>query len=80
MTILYLLIPIAVLLMGVAIAFFLWTVRTGQYDDLEGPAHRILMDDDDPKIPQNARARSDADDGGRSTTDAASDERDDGRR
>ena len=50
--------------MGVAIAFFLWTVRTGQYDDLEGPAHRILMDDDDPKIPQNARAKREADDAG----------------
>ena len=55
MTILYLLIPLAVGLMAVAIAFFLWTVRTGQYDDLEGPAHRILMDDDDPMIPGNAR-------------------------
>jgi len=55
MSILYLLIPLAVGLMAVAIAFFLWTVRTGQYDDLEGPAHRILMDDDDPMIPGNAR-------------------------
>ncbi len=55
MTILYLLIPLAVGLMAVAIVFFLWTVRTGQYDDLEGPAHRILMDDDDPKIPGNAK-------------------------
>lgn len=55
MSILYLLIPLAVGLMAVAIAFFLWTVRSGQYDDLEGPAHRILMDDDDPMIPQNAR-------------------------
>ena len=55
MSILYLLIPLAVGLMVVAIAFFLWTVRTGQYDDLEGPAHRILMDDDDPMIPGNAR-------------------------
>jgi cbb3-type cytochrome oxidase maturation protein len=55
MTILYLLIPLAVGLMIVAVAFFLWTVRTGQYDDLEGPAHRILMDDDDPMIPENAR-------------------------
>ena len=48
MEILYLLIPLAVVLMAVAIAFFLWTVRSGQYDDLEGPAHRILMDDDQP--------------------------------
>jgi cbb3-type cytochrome oxidase maturation protein len=55
MSILYLLIPLGVGLMAVAIAFFIWTVRTGQYDDLEGPAHRILMDDDDPKIPQNRK-------------------------
>ncbi len=55
MSILYLLIPLAVGLMAIAIVFFLWTVRTGQYDDLEGPAHRILMDDDDPMIPRNAR-------------------------
>jgi cbb3-type cytochrome oxidase maturation protein len=55
MSILYLLIPLAVGLMAIAIAFFLWTVRTGQYDDLEGPAHRILMDDDDPMIPGNVR-------------------------
>jgi cbb3-type cytochrome oxidase maturation protein len=60
MSILYLLIPLAVGLMIVAIAFFLWTVRTGQYDDLEGPAHRILMDDDDPMIPHNARPKPSA--------------------
>ena len=52
MTILYLLIPLAVVLMAVAIGFFIWTIRSGQYDDLEGPAHRILMDDDDPLIPR----------------------------
>jgi cbb3-type cytochrome oxidase maturation protein len=51
MSILYLLIPLAVVLMVIAVAFFLWTVRNGQYDDLQGPAHRILMDDDDPLIP-----------------------------
>ncbi len=60
MSILYLLIPLAVGLMAIAIAFFLWTVRTGQYDDLEGPAHRILMDDDDPMIPANARTKKQA--------------------
>ncbi len=60
MSILYLLIPLAVGLMVVAIAFFLWTVRTGQYDDLEGPAHRILMDDDDPMIPGNAQRKQEA--------------------
>jgi len=60
MSILYLLIPLAVGLMAIAIVFFLWTVRTGQYDDLEGPAHRILMDDDDPMIPGNARPKKQA--------------------
>jgi cbb3-type cytochrome oxidase maturation protein len=50
-TILYLLIPLAVILMGIAIGIFVWSIRSGQYDDLEGPAHRILMDDDDPLIP-----------------------------
>ncbi len=55
MEILYLLIPLAVGLMAIAIGFFLWTVRSGQYEDLEGPAHRILMDDDDPMIPDDAR-------------------------
>lgn len=52
MEILFLLIPLAVGLMIVAVVFFLWTVKSGQYDDLEGPAHRILMDDDDPLIPR----------------------------
>ena len=28
-----------------------WSIRSGQFDDLEGPAERILMDDDDPKLP-----------------------------
>jgi cbb3-type cytochrome oxidase maturation protein len=45
----YLLIPISVLLVfGIALAFW-WSVRNGQFDDLEGPAFRLLMDDDRPK-------------------------------
>ncbi|HPY41551.1 MAG TPA: cbb3-type cytochrome oxidase assembly protein CcoS [Thiolinea sp.] len=48
---LYMLIPIAVGVMIVVVIAFIYTVRSGQYDDLEGPAHRILMDDDDPRIP-----------------------------
>ncbi len=39
--------------MGIAIGIFLWAIKSGQYEDLEGPAHRILMDDDDPRIPGN---------------------------
>lgn len=52
MRILYLLIPLTVAVLGIAIAAFIWSVRTGQFDDLEGPAYRILMDDDDPRIPR----------------------------
>ena len=48
MSILYLIIPLSVLLVMVIIWIFLWAVRSGQFDDLEGPAHRILMDDDKP--------------------------------
>lgn len=51
MEILYILIPLGLLVLGVAIWGFLWAVRTGQFDDMEGPAHRILMDDDDIRIP-----------------------------
>ena len=52
MRILLLLIPMALGVIGVALCAFLWAVRSGQFDDLEGPAHRILMDDDDPRIPR----------------------------
>ncbi len=62
MSILYLLIPLAVILMIVAVAFFMWTIKSGQYEDLEGPAHRILMDDDDPMIPRSDRSKTSGDD------------------
>ena len=52
MEILYLLIPLGLIVLGVAVWGFLWAVKTGQFDDLEGPAHRILMDDDDERIPR----------------------------
>ncbi|MDR1423971.1 MAG: cbb3-type cytochrome oxidase assembly protein CcoS [Azoarcus sp.] len=44
---LYLLIPFSVLLVFVIGALFWWSLRTGQYDDLEGPAYRLLLDDRD---------------------------------
>lgn len=47
MEVLYLLIPIALLLVGVMIVAFFWAVKSGQFDDLEGPAYQILMDEDD---------------------------------
>jgi cbb3-type cytochrome oxidase maturation protein len=49
MEILYLLIPLSVVLVfAIAIAFW-WSVRNGQFDDLEGPGFRVLMDDDRPE-------------------------------
>ncbi len=46
MDILYLLIPLSVVLVFVIAGLFWWTLKSGQYEDLEGPGHRILMDDD----------------------------------
>ena len=48
MDILYLLVPLSLVLVFVVGAVFWWTLRSGQFDDLEGPAHRILLDDDSP--------------------------------
>lgn len=48
MDILYLLIPVSlILVVGITVAF-LWSIKSGQFEDLEGPAHHILMDDDLP--------------------------------
>lgn len=43
---LYLLIPLSIVLAFVIAVVFWWATRSGQFDDMEGPAHRILMDDD----------------------------------
>ena len=59
MDILYLLIPLSVVLVFVIGGVFWWAVHSGQFDDLEGPAQRILMDDDRPQEPgPNAQNRS----------------------
>lgn len=47
MEIIYLLISLALILIAIIIAAYMWAVKSGQFDDLEGPAHQILMDDDD---------------------------------
>ena len=47
MNILYLLIPLALVLLAVAVWAFFWAVGSGQFDDLDTPAVRILLDDDD---------------------------------
>lgn len=47
MTSLIFLIPVALLLGAVALGAFLWSLQSGQYDDLDGAAERILHDDED---------------------------------
>ena len=47
MTNLLLLIPVALLLGGCGLAGFLWALKSGQFDDLDGAASRILFDDED---------------------------------
>jgi len=51
MAILYLLIPLGLIFLGVLVWLFIWSVKSGQFEDMDGPAFRMLMDDDDPKIP-----------------------------
>ena len=46
---LYIMIPAALLIVGIAIFIFFWAVDSGQYDDLDSPAHSILFDDQDPQ-------------------------------
>jgi cbb3-type cytochrome oxidase maturation protein len=43
---LYLLIPMSLVLAFLIGGIFWWATRAGQFDDLEGPAHRVMMDDD----------------------------------
>lgn len=58
MDILYLLIPLSLVFVAVIAGFFLWAVKSGQFEDMEGPAHRILMDDD---MPLEEEAKGDRD-------------------
>lgn len=46
MSMLLYLIPVALFLGALALFAFLWALRGGQYDDLDGAAARILLDDD----------------------------------
>lgn len=47
MSALVILIPVALALGLIGLAFFFWAMRDGQFDDLEGASHRVLIEDDD---------------------------------
>jgi cbb3-type cytochrome oxidase maturation protein len=46
MSVIFVLLPVALLFAGVALAVFVWAARAGQFDDLTTPALRVLHDDD----------------------------------
>ncbi|MFN4065079.1 cbb3-type cytochrome oxidase assembly protein CcoS [Azoarcus communis] len=57
---LYLLIPLSVVLVFIIGVLFWWSLRNGQYDDMEGPAYRLLLDDKEelpPSEPEKTTAR-----------------------
>lgn len=58
MQIVMILVPVMLILVALGIVLFSWAVKNGQYDDLDGPAHRILYDDDKDMIPDDARQAS----------------------
>ncbi|TPD50763.1 MAG: cbb3-type cytochrome oxidase assembly protein CcoS [Thalassolituus maritimus] len=47
MDIIYVLVPLSIALLAIAVAIFFWAVKGGQFDDLDSPAHKILFDDDE---------------------------------
>ena len=55
MEILYLLVPLSVAFVFLIAYFFWWSLKNGQYEDMDGPGYKILMDDDrDPRIPTDS--------------------------
>lgn len=52
------LIPIALLLGFIGLGAFMWTLRSGQYDDLDGAAERILFEESDEPIGKDHRQQA----------------------
>ena len=61
MTILFLLIPLGLLLLAIAVGAFFWATRSGQFDDLDTPAWSVVMDDDrEPRRISNRKNKNPA--------------------
>jgi len=58
MNVFFVLVPVALLLAGAGVAAFFWSVTTGQYDDVDTPAIRMLIDDEPPCRPAASSASS----------------------
>lgn len=59
MEIIYILIPVSLVLLGVALWGFFWAVRSGQFDDLDSPAYRVLMEEDRSRDGEHGTDRAD---------------------
>lgn len=46
MSVIYIVLPLALVIVGIAVAAFVWAARRGQFDDLDTPGVRMLHDDD----------------------------------
>ncbi len=64
MSVLYFLVPLAILLAAAGVGGFFWAVRTGQFDDVQTPGIRVLLDDEPgpaseahPESPRNPSKR-----------------------
>lgn len=55
MDVVYTLIPGMIVVGLILVGVLIWNVKHGQYEDMEGDANRILMDDDDPMLPDEMR-------------------------
>ncbi|MEZ5291595.1 MAG: cbb3-type cytochrome oxidase assembly protein CcoS [Vicinamibacterales bacterium] len=58
----FVLLPLALLIAAIAVGLFIWAATSGQYDDLETPAVRMLFDDEEPRrdrpaVPATAPSR-----------------------
>ena len=61
MDVIYSLIPSMIFIGLVLVGILIWAVKRGQYEDLEGDAHRILLDEDDEMMKVDRRSWPDAD-------------------
>ena len=55
MSVLYIVVPVALLIVAVAVGALVWAANRGQFDDLETPALRMLHDDEERTLPANDR-------------------------
>lgn len=64
MSVLFIVLPLAIVMAGVALAAFLLSVKRGQFDDLDTPAVRMLFDEESDGATKGGRRRDGATEGG----------------